>query len=141
MPNIIRIKPAIIAYICLFAILMLTLGPLVAQIKTPTMSPLLMHTMPSAAQMVSSHHHDSSHEDHHAGMSMHHAGMDGMAWDERCGYCELNHNFPLVINHLPIIKEVSSSLSQRSKQWVRAAFRSDTLFLLALKRAPPRHLT
>ncbi|MBR7887887.1 DUF2946 domain-containing protein [Marinomonas sp. A79] len=135
-----------IGYICLFAILLLAFGPLIAQIRAPSMSPLLMHTMPSMNTVTSEHKlHDGArmeaHSSHHSGMAMDHSGMNHKAWDEQCGYCDLSHNFPFIHNSVPIPSGSSPLPPPMLASWVRSAFDTDTLFVLALKRAPPSFST
>ncbi|RNF52697.1 DUF2946 domain-containing protein [Marinomonas hwangdonensis] len=144
MATTVNTKAATIAKVCLFSILMLTFGPFIGQIKTPAMSPLLMHDMSNMVitqfiqqdrMTASDEHHD--HHERSAGMAMDHSVMDPDAWDEQCGYCSLSHNFPFIHNTVSLALGVSPLPFSAFVEWIRSAFNVDSLFLLALKRAPP----
>lgn len=150
----VNINAKTIAKVCLFSILMLTFGPFIGQVRAPSMSPLLMHHMPGMHMEESTDSGQSSfsHEGHHQhdGMamdhsvmehshhsSMGHSGMDHASWDEQCGYCTLSHNFPFIPNTVPTLPGFSPLPLAALIPWTRSAFNAETLFLLALKRAPP----
>ena len=143
-------KAIVAARISLFSMLLLTFGPLIGQLRAPEISPLLMHTMMvmdmSEQALTSPHQYHSSETDHtltnhssvmmdHSGMD--HSGMDHEAWDEQCGYCSLSHSFPFIQTDVPTISGSSPLALPPISEWVRTALYSDSLFLQALKRAPP----
>lgn len=138
-------KAIVAARISLFSMLLLTFGPLIGQLRAPEMSPLLMHTMMimdmSEQPLTSPHQHYSSETDHsltnHSSVMMNHSGMDHDAWDEQCGYCTLSHSFPFIQTNVPTISGSSPLALPPVTEWVRTALYSDSLFLQALKRAPP----
>jgi hypothetical protein len=133
-----------LAYLGLMSMILLTLGPLVGQLTIPNMSSMPMSAM-SMMQMsgmaMSSHvGHDhskmvmavsTSHSDHGAVITMDHA------WDEACGYCSFFDHFPFLSISIPSIVFNGTGLISTPIEFIRSAFNSDSLFLHALKRAPP----
>ncbi|MGB5996389.1 MAG: DUF2946 domain-containing protein [Marinomonas sp.] len=124
-----------LARIGLISMLLLTLGPLIGQLSAVKMSSGVMPSMSSSDMMMSGHDHSGSHHDnsggHHDHSKMNHA------WYEQCGYCSLALNFPFLSSTIPnIIRDVLQA-APRPVVLIRSAFKSNTLFLLALTRAPP----
>jgi len=121
-------RSVMLARIGLISMLLLTLGPLIGQLSAVKMSSSVMPSMTSSDMMMSGHDHSGGHHDH---SKMNHA------WYEQCGYCSLALNFPFLSSTIPnIIRDVLQA-TPRPVVLIRSAFKSNTLFLLALTRAPP----
>lgn len=113
------------ARIGLIAMLLLTFGPLIGQLTAPKMSSGIMMSEMPMSQMMSSMDHDHDHA------KMNHA------WFDQCGYCSLALNFPFLSSSIPDVIRETFQVTPALVEFVRSAFRANTLFLLALQRAPP----
>lgn len=122
----------------LIAMLLLTLGPLISQLTAPEKSSGMMSSM--TQMIVSNSDHGGMDHDHakteHDSMGHDHTKMDH-AWYDQCGYCSLAFNFPFIFSSLPDVIRDTPQATEAVVKFVRSAFRPNTIFLLALKRAPP----
>lgn len=123
------------AKVGLIAMLLLTFGPLIGQLTATNNTSEIAISLLTPS---SSHHHmmtDSVTMDH--GASHHDHSKMHHTWYEQCGYCSLALNFPFLSSSVPNVIPVGFQATTAPIEFVRSAFKSNQLFLLALKRAPP----
>lgn len=149
----------------LFSMLLLTLGPLVGQLTMPNIVIMPVSALPmmqmSGTSMSDHAAHDhskmrvvqveaksdhsghSGHSDHHGhSQSQVNSAQDShenafMAWHEACGYCAFFEHFPFLSISVPSLESSLPRLLALPIEFVRSAFNSASLYLHALKRAPP----
>lgn len=146
----------------LFSMLLLTLGPLVGQLTMPNIVIMPVSALPmmqmSGTSMSDHAAHDHSrmrvaqveaksdhsrHSDHHGhSQSQVDSAQDShenafTAWHEACGYCTFFEHFPFLSISVPSLESSLPRLLTLPIEFVRSAFNSASLYLHALKRAPP----
>lgn len=143
----------------LFSMLLLTLGPLVGQLTMPNIvimpvSALPMMQMPGASMSDHAAHDHSKMRVAQVEAKSDHSGHHGhsqpqvnpaqnddenafTAWHEACGYCTFFEHFPFLSISVPSLESSQPRLLTLPIEFVRSAFNSASLYLHALKRAPP----
>lgn len=120
----------------LFAILMLTVGPLVSQfIAMHSPPPVMTHK----AMAHESHQHHKPVSDHHTmhqHVGMHHGDM-GHQGDEYCGYCKVTHQLPLFfsLNNPHVLEANLYHRTTINDVVVHIIY--PLSYLIPLQRAPP----
>lgn len=107
----------------LFAMVLLTFGPLVGQLNAASYS-----SSSDALWICGEEQFD---------FETQHSGTHDHVWYEQCEYCSLVQHFPFLASYTPDIARHHLAVAMGAIELERSGFYSEALFLHAPKRAPP----